>query len=301
MSYVNMEDDGSSLTYPIWERFEGKNIDDMNDQLIRDIRYLNDLDISELTNDRVMPDTSLLISKLSMEKGLSGHLQVNNVRYENYHRDNGDTFAHTTIGDKSTAVVFPTESAIGVFNLVSNMHFQHIFQNDFVNIVSMVSQTVDGNNIDEILNSLLALVCTILFPISLCLGFPIMLYVLTMEKEEKIKSLLEINGLNPKAYWFSFFIYYFIVLEFTVLLWLLIGKTYIQIDFFQQASIGLSFWVLTVWNINQISLSMIVSSFMKDTRNSTLIGYQGSIFMILFISIVSQFLFPNPGHLPYFF
>lgn len=58
---------------------------------------------------------------------------------------------------------------------------------------------------------------------------------------------------------------------------------------------------MTVWNINQISLSMIASSFMKDTRNSTLIGYQGSIFMILFISIVSQFLFPNPGNLPYFF
>lgn len=70
-----------------------------------------------------MPDTSLLITDLSMEKGLKGHLQVNNVRYENYHRDNGDTFAHTTIGDKSTATVFPTESAIGVFNLVSNMHF----------------------------------------------------------------------------------------------------------------------------------------------------------------------------------
>jgi len=53
-----------------------------------------------------------------------------------------------------------------------------------------------------------------------------------MEKEEKIKSLLEINGLNPKAYWVSFFVYYFIVLEFTVILWLFIGKTYTQIDFF---------------------------------------------------------------------
>jgi hypothetical protein len=30
-----------------------------------------------------------------MEHGLKGHLQVNNVRYEKYHRDNGDTFAHT--------------------------------------------------------------------------------------------------------------------------------------------------------------------------------------------------------------
>jgi len=95
MSYVNLEDDGTSMTYPIWERFEGKNIDDMNDQLVRDIRYLNDLELSELTNDRVMPDTSLLITDLNMEHGLKGHLQVNNVRYKNYHRDNGDTFAHT--------------------------------------------------------------------------------------------------------------------------------------------------------------------------------------------------------------
>lgn len=31
MSFVNMEDDGTSLIYPLWERFEGKTPADMNE------------------------------------------------------------------------------------------------------------------------------------------------------------------------------------------------------------------------------------------------------------------------------
>ena len=60
-----------------------------------------------------------------------------------------------------------------------------------------------------------------------------MLFVLTMEKEERIKSLLEINGLKVKSYWMSFFVYNFIILEFTVIIWLFIGKLYIDVEFFQ--------------------------------------------------------------------
>lgn len=59
------------------------------------------MDLAELVNDRVMPDTSLLIEELSMEKGMKGHVQVNNVRYESYHRNNGDTFGYVKLGDKS--------------------------------------------------------------------------------------------------------------------------------------------------------------------------------------------------------
>lgn len=96
----------------------------------------------------------------------------------------------------------------------------------------MVSQTLDSNNIEELIQSILALVCNNLFPVSLSLGFPVMLFLLTMEKEEKIKSLLEINGLNIKSYWQSFFVYNFIILELTVVIWLIIGKIWIDIDFF---------------------------------------------------------------------
>ena len=49
-----------------------------------------------------------------------------------------------------------------------------------------------------------------MFPIALCLGFPIMLYVIVMEKEQNIKALLDYNGLRTVNYWITFFVYNFL-------------------------------------------------------------------------------------------
>lgn len=244
-----------------------------------------------------------MLNEVNMENGVDVHVQVNNIAFFNYHRQNGDTYAKASNPATETlmSTVYPTESAIGVFNLLSNMHFQHIFENDFVNVVSMVSQTVDSTFLEELIQSILAIVCNNMFPVSLCLGFPVMLFVLTMEKEEKIKGLLEINGLNVKSYWMSFFIYYFIVLECTILIWLLVGKLWVGIEFFQEANLLITFWFLSAWNLAQIGFTLFASTFMKTSRTSTLVGYQGSIFLLLFLSIISQFLFPNPSVMPFFF
>lgn len=256
-----------------------------------------------MSRDQTLPDSSILLKEANMEHGVSAHVQVNNIAFSNYHRSNGDTFARAInpATGNSAGTVYTTEAAIGIFNLLSNMHFQHIFENDFVNVVSIVSQTVDSTFIEELIQSALALICSNMFPVSLCLGFPIMLFVLTMEKEEKIKNLLEINGLNVKSYWLSFFLYYFIVLELTLLVWMLVGKIWINIEFFQDAGFLITFWILSVWNMAQIGFTLFISTFMKSSRASTMVGYQGSIFLLLFLSIISQFLFPNPSKMPFFF
>lgn len=304
LTFDGEDDDGNLVTYPQWIRSEKSTIEDLNEQLIKEVKILNSLDKNELKTSEDLPDSSMLIKSIEDEKGIDAHFQTNNIAYDQYHRMNGQTFAKqlaTGGGAEESSNVYPTESGVAQMNMISNMHIQSIFENDFINIVSLVSTTVDASTIDELIQSALAIVCNMMFPVSLCLGFPIMLFVLVMEKEEKIRSLLEINGLKNVNYWVTFFIYYFIILEVTLLIWLIIGKMSIDIDFFQGNSFLIHIWIFTVWNLAQIGFSLFFSSFLSNSRSATLVGYQGSIFLILFLCIVSQFLFPNPGHMPIFF
>jgi len=140
-----------------------------------------------------------------------------------------------------------------------------------------------------------------LFPVALCMGLPLMLYVLVMEKEEKIKHLLETNGLIVYNYWVSFFIYNFIVLELVTAAFLLTGYLFIDISYFRNSSYLIAFWFLTIWNLSQISFALTLSTFISSSSSATILGYQTSIFLTLFLSTTSQFLYPYPSSLPLYF
>ena len=104
-------------------------------------------------------------------------------------------------------VLATTESCVAHMNLLNNMHLQSIFQDDSTNILAIVSSTVDISFLRIILESVLSLITINLFPSALCLGFPLMLFILVMEKEEKIKDFLDTNGLKVSSYWFTFYVF----------------------------------------------------------------------------------------------
>ena len=59
-----------------------------------------------------------------------------------------------------------------------------------------------------------------------------MLYALVFEKENKIKNLLKTNGMDPVNYWVSYFIFYFLVLEVALAIFLVGGIFLVKTDFF---------------------------------------------------------------------
>lgn len=302
--YDGEEENGNYTVYPKWLKSDSDSIQKINDQLIKEVKILNELDKNELQSSLDLPDSATFIRGIDDEKGIDAHFMTNNIAFVRYHRMNGQTFARTlATGDLGStgSPVFSTEAGVAQINMINNMHIQSIFQNDFINVISLVSATVDASLLEDLIQSVIAIACNLMFPISFCLGFPLMLFVLVMEKQEKIKDLLEINGLNNFNYWFTFFAYYFIILQTTMIVWLILGVQKINIPFFQETSTLLHLWILTVWNLSQMGFTLFFSSFLKESRMATLVGYQGSIFLILFLCIISQFLFPNPSHLPIVF
>ena len=312
-TYYGDDENLKRIKYPLWSFSTNSSVEGLNEELIEDLLRLNKLARNRVRSNTFLPDTSTFVRNLDTKTGVDAHIQVNNIADPKYHRINGLTYGtpllpRPSIGNVLNTPIFSsyfiTEAGVGEINLFSNLHLQKLFQNDFYSIISTVSQTFDTNDIEAIVQSALAVVSAILFPVSMCLGFPIMLYVLVMEKEENIKALLETNGLRSINYWVSFFGYYFIILQITTVLWVMIGYFWIDFIYFNETSVLLNFWALTVWNLAQISFALSFSTFLRSAHMATVIGYQGSITFILFLCIVSQFLFPSPRALPialYFF
>lgn len=162
-----------------------------------------------------------------------------------------------------------------------------------------MSPTVDDQTYKGFFENAISLVTINMFPVALCLGFPLMLFIQVMEKEEKIMELLIINGLKTKSYWKAFYTYNTLQLTIVLLVFMLAAKIFVKIEYFQSSSMMIFFWFLTVWNLAQISFALLVSTFISRSSTATLVGYTVSIFLILFISMISQFIFPSPGNLPW--
>lgn len=310
MTFKHLNDLNEYEKYPRWDFFDkDTSITGLNNQLISDIKVLNGLNTFELPYNTQLPDSSYRINKTDDDFGISAHVQINNILYFRYHRKNGDSLFDMTVVDPKTGgrtnqrqfLAKATESSIGHMNLLNNIFLQTKMQDDLTNIISVISPTIDSSSIMDFINSALSIITTNLFPAALCLGFPIMLFVLVMEKDEKIKDLLDINGLVTINYWITFFVYNFINLELTVFIFLAVGKIFIDIEYFQKSSFVIMFWFLSAWNCSQIGFALFMSTFIKSPSSATLAGYTISIFLILFLCMMSQFLFPNPGNLPMLF
>ena len=64
-----------------------------------------------------------------------------------------------------------------------------------------------------------------------------MLYMIVMEKEDKIKSLLEIMGLNPICYWKAYIIFYTTMFTASNIIFYIAGKLFLGGMFFEKANL----------------------------------------------------------------
>jgi hypothetical protein len=125
------------------------------------------------------------------------------------------------------------EAAAAYINLVSNQ-FINAYKNDgtkSLNTVQYIAPMIGTDNFNNFIDSILSIIEITLFPVALSLGFPLILYNLVLEKEEKIKSLLEINGLRTTRYWGVYVLYNFILLETSSILFIAFGKLFVKQGF----------------------------------------------------------------------
>lgn len=250
---------------------ECKSEDDENNFLVENIRKLNELTVLDAMYSTELPDVSIRVEDYT-EKGITLKSTLNNIAFGYYHRNNGFTsiiqnfnpspspspsarsdepdpiikkFVNPVINEEDKRYKYPgnpvpTEGYISLMNLVSNMFLgKKLGQTPGKanpKIISLISPTLDSSLFQSLIGTIITLICASLIPIALCLGFPLMLFVLVLEKEESISDLLNINGLRSRNYWITFMIYNFIFLNITTTVFYVCGVLFVELDFFRETS-----------------------------------------------------------------
>lgn len=279
----------------------------MNKVSIKDLISASFIKTNQLDKYRGVADACMLFKDVN-DQGLDLEMQVNNLVNPRMHRANGITYMYMRSSFNMSARKLrgfnvPTEGYIGTMNYLNNKFIQMTTgQNRSIpSIFPMVSLTVDSTMLYGFIDAGLAGLSIIFFPVALSMGFPLLLYSLAVEKEEKILDLLQINGLRINNYWKSIYIFYFTLFTVVTTLFSVLGWIFIDATFFTKVDkIILSLFFLG-WNLSQISFGIFLSIIIKSSIYANLTGYLLSVLMTLAFSGISFSVFPNPSKMPYYF
>lgn len=145
--------------------------------------------------------------------------------------------------------------------------------------------------IDTIIN----LVAILIFPISLSLLFPVFLYTVVLEKEEKLIQMMKMNGMKISSYWFVYFIFNFAFSLLTNVVFVLLGTLLTGMRFFLESDPLLLAVVLIGWSLAQIGMAVFFQTFLNKSRSANIIGYLISIWtsMIGSTLCIGVYQYPN--------
>lgn len=78
-----------------------------------------------------------------------------------------------------------------------------------------------------------------LFPLALGLLLPIFMYVIVLEKEEKLLAMMKMNGMRMRDYWLMTFLFSLTLTIITYALFFMFGYFVLRLSFFTETSFSL--------------------------------------------------------------
>lgn len=141
-------------------------------------------------------------------------------------------------------------------------------------------------------------VATIIFPLALSLLLPVFLYLVVLEKEEKLIQMMRMNGMSILNYWAINFLYNLVISLATNTVFYLYGYFFLDISFFRQTSLAVLALIFLGWILAQIGLSMFFQVFLSSSRAANIIGYLVAIWTNLVGATLSVAMFQYPVQQP---
>ena len=276
-----------------------------NEVLVQDLKSVQGIPNSQLDYYQGVADAVMVFNETHFDQGLNMHLQTNNVASSRLHRVNGISRISMVNPQNDSQWISPTvvtEGFIGTLNYLSNKFLEYNRKAQAVRTIQgFVSLTFDSTSITGLVQSGIAGLSVVFFPVALSMGFPLLLYSLVLEAEEKILTLLKINGLNTKVYWFSIYAFYFGLFTAVTTIFSILGWAFIDATFFTDIPKSILTVFFLGWNFAQISFGIFLSTMISASLWANLIGYLTSVLLLLALSGISFTVFPNPSVFPFYF
>lgn len=121
-------------------------------------------------------------------------------------------------------------------------------------------------------------VTTILFPLSLSLLLPVFLYLIVLEKEQKLIQMMRMNGMTMRVYWGVNFMFNFAISLITFAVFFAFGYFFMDGNaFFHGTGKGVVVMIMIGWALCQTGMATFFQVFLSSSRAANIIGYLISI------------------------
>jgi hypothetical protein len=101
----------------------------------------------------------------------------------------------------------------------------------------------------------------IMLPVCLCLGMPVYMYRLVLEKEQRLTETMKINGLILHNYWIVNFAFNYIYYLITAIIYMLFGTFVLRLPVFLKTNTTIFFLMINGWGLAQVSFAFLMSVF----------------------------------------
>eukprot|EP01113_Clastostelium_recurvatum_P022760 TRINITY_DN2727_c0_g1_i3.p1 TRINITY_DN2727_c0_g1~~TRINITY_DN2727_c0_g1_i3.p1 ORF type:complete len:854 (+),score=218.34 TRINITY_DN2727_c0_g1_i3:132-2693(+) len=117
-----------------------------------------------------------------------------------------------------------------------------------------------------------SLMGSMFFPFALSFLMPLYIHAIVLEKQERLREMMKMMGLEMRNYWLITYLYYLIMYGMVVLVVVGASLAFQFAIFTKGSAVGL-FFLLFGWGNVQISLSFLLGAIFNKTRTATIVAY----------------------------
>ena len=269
------------------------------DEILYDtIAYLNTKPMnymdpsSEVDDLHLLPDGAITVRNASKEL-LDYNLQIDDIWYNQYHRNNGITKLGIVVGNMSMFLYRTIEGQIFVTDLVNRAYARSLFPDTW--IFSSVQNMPMNVSVNSKVQRALDMVGVAIFPFCLCFLLPVFLFMKVQEKEDKLLEIMKMNGMKTLYYWIVNFIFDCMSYAITIVIFVLFGYFIMKLKSFVDTSFALQLLMFVGWGFAQISMAFALYPFLRKAYTASLLGYIIALwFTVIAVTVnVSLFVYPK--------
>ena len=247
-----------------------------------------------------MPDGAVEFKTLNYTK-MKAVVRANDARDLDMHRNNGVTKLGEARELTSGTWINGSSEIITPYGFLTLQHYiteAYLYAVTGKTMQSGYVLTRDTASTDAFVASLLNTISALVFPLGLSLLFPVFLYSLVLEKEQRLVQMMKMNGMRITNYWFVYFIFSMLLCLVTNLVFFLMGAFVLKTQFFEKTSALIIIVVALGWALAQISLAAFVQTFLSKARSANIIGYIGAIWTMMIASTLNIGVYQVPDEFP---
>ena len=107
------------------------------------------------------------------------------------------------------------------------------------------------------------MLCVIVIPACLMMGYPVFMLSVVHEKEKRLIEIMKINGMKMNNYWLVNYFFFYMLYLLTMFTFISFGRYVMGFRFFTETALSIQIVLFNGWGMAQISWAFFTSVFIN--------------------------------------